>query len=442
MKRTITKQLLEWKESPDRKPLLLTGVRQCGKTYVCKEFGADYFEDVAYFYFEGNKGLASVFEYDFDVNRIIDELGNVIRGKEIIPGKTLLIFDEIQACPNAITSLKYFCENMRELHIICAGSLLGVSLKRDGISFPVGKIDRLHMYPMTFLEFLEADNGTSLYQGIEKYGIEQELPELYTAALERALKYYYIVGGMPEVVAKWIETHNFEKVEELQGNILEDYSNDFAKHAPRTDIPKLGWIWDSIPKQLAKDNNKFVFSHVKQGKRSHELEDALEWLVDAGLVYRLELVANPELPLSFCADGSFFKVYMSDVGLLHRKSEISYKVILQESELYKNFKGAFTENFVFSELLALGIHPYFWRSGNTAELDFLFEYESHIIPVEAKAEIHTRAKSYAQFCKKYAPKIGFKFSMKNIGDNLVEETKTYSVPLYLIWRLKEYLSEI
>lgn len=439
MERDVMEQLVEWKNSADRKPLLLTGVRQCGKTYVCKEFGEQHFEDVAYFYFEGNKGLASIFEYDFDVKRIVDELGSIVRGKEIVPGKTLVIFDEIQACPNAITSLKYFCENMRELHIVCAGSLLGVALKRDNISFPVGKVDRLQMYPLTFSEFLRADGGQTFFEGLQKYPVGRELSELYTNKLEKALKYYYIVGGMPEVVAKWVETHNFEKVEKLQDNILQDYSNDFAKHAPKTDIPKLGWIWDSIPKQLAKDNNKFVFSHVKEGKRSSELEDALEWLVDAGLVHKLELVSNPELPLAFCSDAMFFKVYMSDVGLLRRKSGVSHRTILEDSELYKNFKGAFTENFVLTEFIKQGIHPYFWRSGNTAELDFLFEYEDEIIPVEAKAEIHTRAKSYRQYCKKYNPRVGFKFSMKNVGEHDVEGTKTYSVPLYLIWRVKKFL---
>jgi len=439
MERDIMEQLVEWKNAEDRKPLLLTGVRQCGKTYVCKQFGERYFEDMAYFYFEGNSNLASVFEHDFDVDRIIDELGNVIRGKEIVPGKTLVIFDEIQACSNAITSLKYFCENKRELHIICAGSLLGVAIKRDNISFPVGKVDRLQMYPLSFSEFLRADGGEKLYAGIDKYDITRELPELYTSSLEKELKYYYIVGGMPEVVDTWVKTHNFEKIEKLQDNILQDYSSDFAKHAPKTDIPKLGWIWDSIPKQLAKDNNKFVFSHVKQGKRSSELEDALEWLVDSGLVHKLELVSNPELPLSFCADATFFKVYLSDVGLLRRKSGVSHKTIMEDSDLYKNFKGAFTENYVLNELIKQEIHPYFWRSGNTAELDFLFEEEDRIIPVEAKAEIHTRAKSYKQFCKKYMPKMGFKFSMKNVGDNDVEGTKTFSVPLYLIWRIRRYL---
>lgn len=440
LERSIMKSLLEWKDASDRKPLLLTGVRQCGKTYVCKEFGARYFDDVAYFYFEGNRGLASVFDYDFDVDRILDELGNVIRGKAIVPGKTLVIFDEIQSCPKAITSLKYFCENRRELHIVCAGSLLGVSVKRDGISFPVGKVDRLQMYPMTFCEFLRADGNESILEGAKKYSIDSQLPDLYTLALERELKYYYIVGGMPEVVAKWVETHNFEKIEKIQDDILLDYSSDFAKHAPKTDIPKLGWIWDSIPKQLAKDNNKFVFSHVREGRRSYELEDALEWLVDAGLVHKLELVLNPELPLSFSANATSFKVYLSDIGLLRRKLGVSHKIILEESELYRNFKGAFTENYVLNELISLGMSPYFWRSGNTAELDFLFEYDDLIIPAEAKSDVHTRAKSYRQFCKKYGPKIGFKFSMKNVGDNCVEGTQTFSVPLYMIWRLRDYLN--
>lgn len=442
MERDIMKQLVAWKDSPDRKPLLVTGVRQCGKTYILKEFGNKYFEDTAYFYFEGNRGLISVFEYDLDPVRILRELGSIVRGQEIIPGKTLIIFDEIQACPNAVTSLKYFCENMKEVPIVCAGSLLGISVKRDGISFPVGKVDRLQMYPMTYAEFLRADGGQALYEGAMRLEIGRELPELYSVPLEKSLKYYYIVGGMPEVVKKWVDTHNFDEVSRLQDTILEDYGSDFAKYAPKTDIPKLGWIWNSVPKQLAKDNNKFVFSHVKEGKRSNELEDALEWLTDAGLVHRLEMVSNPELPLSFYADAMFFKVYMADVGLLRRKSGLSHKTILEEPEIYKNFKGALTENYVLNELIAQGKQLYFWRSGNTAEVDFLFEDKDRIIPVEAKAAISTRAKSYLQFCKKYRPPLGFKFSMKNVGTNMTEETLTYSVPLYLLWKLNRYLAEL
>ncbi len=438
MERNIMTSLISWKDKNGRKPLVLTGVRQCGKTYICKEFGEQYFEDTAYFNFDGNAGLASVFEFDYNVERIIGELGNVIRGKEIIPGKTLVIFDEIQECPKAISSLKYFCENMRDLHIICAGSLLGVSINRDNVSFPVGKVDRLQMYPMTFEEFVRADGGSAILDGAYRYNKYQELPELYSVQLEKYLKYYYIVGGMPEAVLQWSTYHNFEQVDEILDNILLDYQSDFAKHAPLTDIPKLGWIWDSVPKQLAKENNKFVFSHVKAGKRSSELEDALMWLIDAGLIHKLELVSTPELPLAFQADAMYFKVYMSDVGLLRKKSGVSPRTILENSAAYKNFKGAFTENYVLTQLVAQGIHPYFWRSGNTAELDFIYEYNDQIIPMEVKAEIHTRAKSYLQYCKKYHPELGFRISLKNVGDNQVETTHTIHLPLYLIGKIKEY----
>ena len=440
MERDIINQLVEWKNSSDRKPLLLTGVRQCGKTWAMNTFGQRYFEDVAYFVFEENQLLSSLFEYDLNVDRIIEEL-SIIHGKEIIVGKTLVIFDEIQACPKAITSLKYFCENKRDLHLICAGSLLGVAIKHENISFPVGKIDRMQMYPMSFSEFLRADGYEDIYKAVQKYTPDKSLPLFYTSTLEKELKYYYIVGGMPEAVLKWVSTHNFDAVDKILDNILLDYSNDFSKHAPINDIPKLGWIWDSIPKQLAKDNNKFVFSHVKAGKRYAQLEDALEWLVNAGLIHQLELVKNPMMPLSFYADATFFKVYMSDVGLLRKKSGISYKIVLEDAALYQNFKGPFTENYVLTELIKLKLHPYYWNSQNTAELDFIFEYEDKIIPVEAKADIHTRAKSYSLFCKRYNPEIGLKFSMKNMGINNVENTKTFSIPLYLIWMLETYLKK-
>lgn len=362
-----------------------------------------------------------------------------LRGKAIVPGKTLVIFDEIQACGRAVTSLKYFCENKRELHVACAGSLLGVAVKRENIAFPVGKIDRIRMYPMTFSEFMQADGGKKLYQGLKKIPNERVLPELYTVPGEKALKLYYVVGGMPEVVQKWVETHDLKEVEKLQDNILEDYASDFSKHAPLSEVPKLGWIWDSVPKQLAKENNKFMFSHVKQGKRAKDLEDALSWLVDAGLIYRLEMVEKPELPLSCCADASYFKIYMSDVGLLRRKAGVSYHTILERKEEFRRFRGALTENYVLTELLTLGIKPYFWRSGNLAEVDFLFEDEGRIIPLEAKAEDNTRAKSYREFCKRYQPEIGFRVSLKNVGESHQDATKTLSLPLYLIWKLLNYL---
>lgn len=439
MERDVIVQLLEWKNRDDRKPLMLTGVRQCGKTYVLKDFGNRYFQNTAYFNFEHNQSLASIFEFDFDVNRILKELAATVSGTKITDGKTLVIFDEIQSCPQAITSLKYFCEDLPDLHLACAGSLLGVALNHENISFPVGKIERLQMYPMSFKEFLVADGLENILQIVEGFEITREIPEAFTAPLAKALKNYYLVGGMPEVVKKWIATHSYDAIEKIQDNILLDYASDFAKHAPTADIPKLGWIWDSVPQQLAKENNKFVFSHVKAGKRSAELEDALKWLEDAGLIYRLELVENAELPLSFQANATNFKVYMADVGLLRRKSGVSVKTILEETDLYRNFKGAFTENFVMTELVQLGFKPYFWRSGNTAELDFLIEHDDRIIPIEAKAEINTKAKSYKQFCVKFKPQTGFKVSMKNVGDNVVEQTKTFSLPLFAVWKLKKYL---
>ena len=265
MERSIMTEMLAWSRKSKHKPLLITGVRQCGKTYICKEFGRRYFEDTAYFYFEGNHGLQSIFDYDLDPHRILSELGGLIYKKPIVPGKTLVIFDEIQACPRAITSLKYFCELMPELHIICAGSLLGVSLQRDGISFPVGKVERLVMYPMSFAEFLLACGQEHLLSGADKYLPDKPLAEAYTEPLKKFLKYYYITGGMPEAVATWLETKNFDAVTQIQNNILHDYSADFAKYAPVNDVPKLQLIWQSVPQQLAKENNKFIYGAVKEG---------------------------------------------------------------------------------------------------------------------------------------------------------------------------------
>lgn len=284
MERRIIEKLKKWKTKQNRKPLLLTGVRQCGKTYILKEFGKNEFEEIAYFNFDGNSRLKSIFENDFEIDRILDELGSIILGKKIEAGKTLVIFDEIQDCPRAIQSLKYFCENKRELHLIAAGSLLGVALRKDGISFPVGKIDRIEMFPMTFEEFVIADGGKNLIEGIKKLSIEKEISELYTIPLEKYLKNYYIVGGMPEAVQTWIDTHDYKAVEEIQDNILKDYSDDFGKHTNPETAVKIKQIWDSIPVQIARDNNKFIFSHVKEGARAKDLEEALKWLINAGIV--------------------------------------------------------------------------------------------------------------------------------------------------------------
>ncbi|MCR5101773.1 MAG: ATP-binding protein [Butyrivibrio sp.] len=437
MYRDILEDLKKWKDKSRRKPLLLAGVRQCGKTYIVGEFAKECFDSYVYLNFEASEKIAAIFEYDFDVKRIITEIERYTK-TEIIPGKTLVFFDEIGECARAITSLKYFCENMKELHLVCAGSLLGVAIKEKKISFPVGKVNRLQLYPMSFKEFVIANGRDDLIEVFKDWPIDRSIPELYSVPMDKLLKEYYIVGGMPEVVKTWIETHDIDEVEEVQNEILSDYADDFSKHAPVTEVPKIRWIWDSVPVQLAKENNKFIFSHVKEGKRSAELEDALEWLEYAGLIKRTELVEKPEIPLAGGADKTYFKVYMSDVGLLRAKSKVSADTILEESDLYVRFKGAFAENYVQNELQVTGKEPYFWRSGNSAEVDFLYEANGEIIPVEVKAADNTQAKSYKQFCKKYNPRIGFKMSKKNIAENLCENTMTYSIPLYLGWNIDKY----
>lgn len=439
MERQIINDLIEWKNSKRRKPLLLTGVRQCGKTYVIKEFGEKYFENYIYINFESNEKLSGIFEFDFDVERMIKEIEDFADQGRIEPGKTLLIFDEIQECPKAITSLKYFCENMRELHLICAGSLLGVAIKQENISFPVGKVNRIQMYPMSFREFVIADGGKKYLDALESWPTDKAIADLYKIPMEKYLKAYYIVGGMPEVVSEWVTSHDYNEIEVIQDEILADYADDFSKHAPLKEVEKIKWIWDSVPTQLAKENNKFMFSHVKEGKRAAELEDALQWLKDAGLLRTLELVEKVELPLSSSANATYFKVYMSDIGLLRRKSGVSYQTILNGDDSYIRYKGALAENYVLNELISTGVSPYFWRSGNLAEIDFLFEKDGNIIPVEVKSADNTQAKSYKSFCKKNTPKTGFKISMKNIAENLCEKTRTVNLPLYLAWNLKSYL---
>lgn len=440
MERKTSSKLLKWKEKKNRKPLLITGVRQCGKTYLIKEFGKQEFEDTAYFNFDGNTGLKSIFDFDFDVCRILDELATMVYGKRIVPGKTLVVFDEIQDCPRAIQSLKYFCENMPELHVIAAGSLLGVALRKEGISFPVGKVDRIEMHPMSFEEFVIADGGEKYIDGVNKLDFEREIPELYTVPLEKYLKNYYIVGGMPEAVQTWVDTHDYKEVEEVQDRILKDYADDFGKHTTPDTATKVRLIWDAIPSQIARDNNKFIFSHVKQGARAKDLEDALEWLVNAGVAYKLDLVSTPELPLSGMADSTYFKVYMSDVGLLRRKSNVNYRTILEGDVSYIHFKGALTENYVITQMKCMGVDSYFWRTKADAEIDFISDYEGVLLPIEVKSADNTKAKSLHLFCNRYHPKMAVKTSLKNVGDNMDGNTHVWNIPLYVIFRLKDYVA--
>lgn len=439
MLRKDYEKLFKWKNKTSRKPLLVLGVRQCGKTYLVKEFGSKEFENMAYINFDGNKGLQSIFDYDFDINRILDEIGSVVLNKKIIPGKTLLFLDEIQDCPRAIQSLKYFCENLPELHVIAAGSLLGIALKEQGISFPVGKVQRLEMFPMSFEEFVIADGGEKYLNGMSKLPLGREISELYSVPMQKYLQNYYIVGGMPEAVKIWIQTHDYNQVEEIQNQILKDYADDFGKHTTPDTAIKIKLIWDAIPSQIAKDNNKFIFSHVKEGARAKDLEDALEWLVSAGLVYKLNLVQTPQLPLESMKDNTYFKIYMSDVGLLRKKSNVNYRTILNGDENFIQFKGAFSENYIMSELKCLGVPAYFWRTKADAEVDFISDYEGVLFPIEVKSATNTKAKSLQLFCKRFSPKLAFKASLKNVGDNMMEETHIWNIPLYIFFRIKEYI---
>lgn len=437
MYREIIEKLIKWKDNANRKPLLMTGVRQCGKTYVLKEFGKNNFDSVCYINFESSNKYSEIFDHDFDVKRIVNEL-EFLEKKKIIPGKTLLIMDEIGECPKAITSLKYFCEDFPELHVACAGSLLGVTLKKENISFPVGKVNRMQMYPMNFKEFLCALGEERYLEFFSKWDVNREIPEVYTRPLEKLLKTYYAIGGMPEVVSNYANNKDYDAIKEIQDTILKDYADDFSKHAPVSEIEKIRMVWASIPKQLAKENNKFIFSHVKEGKRAHELEGAIEWLKNAGLIHTLEKVENAAFPLSLYADATYFKVYMSDIGLLSRVLGLTLDSYINDTDILKSAKGAIVENYVMNELIGLNKRPYYWRSGNTAELDFVFDEDNQIIPVEVKAATNTQAKSYKQFCDKFNPKSGFKLSLKNISTNDIFNTRTTSLPLYLLWNIDFY----
>lgn len=433
MERKLITQLAEWKEKANRKPLILKGVRQCGKTYLLKEFGTRYYDSCAYFNFEENDALKAVFEKDYDTSRILFELG-LYFGKTIEPGKTLVILDEIQECGRAITAMKYFCENAPEYHIVCAGSLLGIALQNQ-LSFPVGKVDFLTLYPMSFSEFLRAVAPEMLADFVDNFKKGDNVPAIIGERLATFLRQYYVTGGMPEVVQAWCNNHNIEQVEAIQQAIINSYELDFAKHAPTKEFPKLTAIWRSIPEQLAKENTKFIFSHVKKGWRSKDLEDALEWLISAGLVYKVSKIEKPFMPLSSYADDTSFKLYMSDVGLLRKLSKLPYEVVLDSTPTYREFKGSMTENFVLCELLkSVDDTAYYWSSGNTAEVDFIIQSKTEIIPIEVKSERNVKARSLAEYRKKYTPKYAIKTSMKHDTDGI----EVLNIPLYLISQINSF----
>ena len=433
MKRFVIKTLINWKNSLNRKPLILKGVRQCGKTYILKEFGKECYENVAYFNFEENRSLSRVFDNDFDIGRIVFEL-SIIANSKIEKEKTLIIFDEVQECHRALTSLKYFNENGNEYHIACAGSLLGISLNKDS-SFPVGKVDFINLYPMSFNEFLVATGNENLYEYIKTFK-KRTISEAISPKMENLLKQYFVIGGMPEVVASWIRNGDISEVERIQQQILSSYELDFVKHAEIKEFPKLSAIWASIPNQLAKPNSKFMFSQVKQSYRAKDLEDALMWLIDAGLIYKVSKVEKPNIPLSSYADSSFFKVYLSDVGLLRKLANVPSEVVLDQSSVYTEFKGAMAENFVLNELIKVTDQtPYYWANTNSAEVDFIVQIASNIIPIEVKSDKNVKAKSLGIYVDEYQPKYAIKTSLKSeMGGNKI----TY-LPLYCIGVIKDYI---
>lgn len=433
IKRNILKQLVEWKDKPARKPLIMQGVRQVGKTWILKYFGSRYFENVAYFNFDKQKEIGQFFRTTKDPKRILDNLA-LVHSKAILPKRTLIIFDEIQECNDALNALKYFCEELPEYVIACAGSLLGVALSR-GASFPVGKVDFIQVYPVTFSEFL-AEAAPDLFSYLEQVDKLEPLPDIFFNQLYEKLKMYYISGGMPEAVTTLLENGDISGTQEVLQNILNAYLLDFSKHVENKDIPKINYIWTSLPSQLARENKKFMYQSIRPGARAREYEDALLWLINAGLAMRISCCTKPFMPLSAYDDLTAFKIYLPDTGLLRRVSLLDPVAITEGNRLFTEFKGSLTENFILSGLLTQfeGI-PRYWRSGNKAELDFLVQYKNSIIPVEVKSDENIRSKSLAFYRKEYDPAISIRFSLRN----LKRDEGLINIPLFMVDYTKKIL---
>ena len=431
MKRFITEKLIDWKNSKDRKPLILKGARQVGKTYILKDFGETNYENVAYFNFDHDDGLAELFLNTKDPKRIIEQL-SLANGKKINPGSTLIIFDEIQECPNALNSLKYFCEEANEYHVACAGSLLGIRLSKT--SFPVGKVDFLNLYPMTFSEFLIADGSENLVEVMRKTKEIKEIPKIFDDMLIEKLKTYYIIGGMPEAVYSWINDKDIEKINKIQKNILDSYESDFAKHTDANDANKISLIWNGIPSQLARENKKFVYQVVKEGARAREYEGALNWLNDANLINKCYLVNKCAFPLKAYTDLSSYKIYMNDVGLLRRMSNLDSSIILDGNKLFEEFKGSFTENYVANTLsYVLDENPNYYTFDRN-EIDFIIQKNNKIVPIEVKSNKSVNNTSLTKYNAKNDNEISLRFSLNNLS----REGKIINVPLYLI----EYINQL
>lgn len=425
IKRDIMSALVRWKQRPDRKPLIIQGTRQIGKTWVMKKFGEENFKYVAYFNFEASEELCREFENTKNPERLIDIL-RLYTDCPVEPGQTLIIFDEIQQSNKALNSLKYFCEEAPEYHILAAGSLLGVSLSR-GDSFPVGKVDFLRMYPVTFREFLRADTP-QMYEYLESLTEIAPLPEIVMGRIGEAYRRYQVCGGMPAAVAAMLEKRGIQEIEDIQKSILTAYSLDFAKHAPGKDIPRIAAIWNSIPSQLAKENRKFIYKLVKTGARAREYEDALLWLEHAGMIYRIFCSSKPGLPLRAYDDLSAFKIYLCDGGLLRVMAQLPVEVLWTENPLYTEFKGAMAENMVLLSLAAnFDVTPRYWTSEATAEVDFLLQDNASTLPVEVKSGTRLSGKSLGIYIDRFAPGLALRFSM----NNLKQDGAVLNLPLFL-----------
>jgi len=432
LKRFILDELIKWKESKYRKPLILRGARQIGKTYILKQFGEEHYNGVAYFNFDHDKDLYNLFENTKDPKRILEQLA-FIYGKAIKPRETLIIFDEIQECPNALNSLKYFQEEANAYHIVCAGSLLGIRLSHT--SFPVGKVDFLTMYPMTFSEFLIADGCENLVDYMQSIKNIEKIPDIFFKPLEEKLKAYFIIGGMPEAVQIWVNEKDMEFVNHVQDNILKAYESDFSKHTQNSEANKISLVWNSIPSQLAKENKKFLYQTIKEGARAREYESALNWLHDANLIYKVYNVHKTDFPLKAYHDLSAFKIYMNDVGLLRKMANLDSRIVIEGNKLFEEFKGAFTENYVLNMLNAtLGSVPnYFTYDRN--EIDFVIQYKNTIIPIEAKASKSTHSISLTKYNEKYNSDLSIRFSMNNLS----KDGKIINIPLFLIEYMEKWI---
>ena len=431
MERKIMKELLKWKNDKNRKPLILRGARQVGKTYIIKQFGIENYEGVAYFNFDHDTELYTLFKNTKDPKRILEQL-SFIYGKSIMPEKTLIVFDEIQECPDALNSLKYFEEEANDYHIISAGSLLGIRLSHT--SFPVGKVDFMDMYPMTFAEFLEADDCKNLVDYMDSIVNIENIPNVFFERLKEKLKAYFIIGGMPEVVNSWICDKDMQKVNKLQENILRAYESDFSKHTNSIEANRISIVWNSIPSQISKENKKFLYQVAKEGARAREYEGALNWLRDANIIYKVYNVTKPSMPLISYNDLSAFKIYVCDVGLLRRMTNLDSKIVAEDNKLFEEFKGALTENYIIQALTSIGLSPYYYTFNNRYEIDFLLQYKNEIIPIEVKSSENINNTSLKVYNEKYNPKTRIRFSMRNLtkDDNLI------NIPLFMV----EYLEKL